>query len=211
MVKRYDVEGVVSPGGRYSHVAETEPGARFYHLAGRTGIHPDGTIGKDFTEQAELVYANLNQILKECGMTFDNLVKTTVFSRRSRGQAGASQSPEEGVRRCGAAEYAAHRKGPGSPRTANRGGCHCSQGLRILFQLPVLPTVEARFDNHVAKAQCVAGASAKVVKHKQRSNVALLEFAAENVAAINFDGWISLGEGQRDETHTCADIISACN
>jgi enamine deaminase RidA (YjgF/YER057c/UK114 family) len=79
MVKRYDVDGVVSPGGRYSHVAETEPGARFYHLAGRTGIHPDGTIGKDFKEQAELVYANLKQILKECGMTFDNLVKTTVF------------------------------------------------------------------------------------------------------------------------------------
>ena len=69
-----------------------------------------------------------------------------------------------------------------------------------------MPTVEARFDNNVAKAQCVAGASAKVVKHKQRSNVALLELAAENVTAINFGGWISLGEGQRNETHTCADI-----
>ncbi len=79
MVKRYDVDGVVSPGGRYSHVSETKPGACFYHLAGRTGIHPDGTIGKNFKEQAELVYANLKQILKECGMTFDNLVKTTVY------------------------------------------------------------------------------------------------------------------------------------
>ena len=79
MVKRYDVDSVVSPGGRYTHVAETGPGARFYHLAGRTGVALDGTIGKDFKEQAELVYANLRQILKECGLTFDNLVKITVY------------------------------------------------------------------------------------------------------------------------------------
>ena len=79
MVKRYDVDGVRSPGGRYSHVAETEPGARLYHLAGQTGFAPDGTMGKDFREQAELVYANIEQILKECGMTFGNLIKITVF------------------------------------------------------------------------------------------------------------------------------------
>jgi DNA-binding PadR family transcriptional regulator len=57
MVKRYDVDGVVSPGGRYSHVAETEPGARFYHLDGRTGIHPDGTISMNFEEQVAGAYS----------------------------------------------------------------------------------------------------------------------------------------------------------
>jgi enamine deaminase RidA (YjgF/YER057c/UK114 family) len=36
-------------------------------------------MGKDFREQAELVYANIEQILKECGMTFGNLIKITVF------------------------------------------------------------------------------------------------------------------------------------
>ena len=79
MVKRYDVEGVRSPGGRYSHVAESEPGARLYHLAGQTGFTPDGKMGKDFNEQAEFIYQNIEQILKECGMTLDNLVKTTTF------------------------------------------------------------------------------------------------------------------------------------
>tara|TARA_B100000315_G_scaffold166544_1_gene155133 strand:- start:45 stop:431 length:387 start_codon:yes stop_codon:yes gene_type:complete len=79
MVNRYDVEGVRSPGGRYSHVAESEPGARLYHLSGQTGFAPDGTMGKDFREQAELIYQNIEQILKECGMTLDNLVKVTTF------------------------------------------------------------------------------------------------------------------------------------
>lgn len=79
MVKRYDVDGVRSPGGRYSHVAETEPGARLFHLAGQTGFAPDGTMGKDFNEQAEHIYSNIGQILKECDMTFGNLIKVTTF------------------------------------------------------------------------------------------------------------------------------------
>jgi enamine deaminase RidA (YjgF/YER057c/UK114 family) len=79
MVKRYDVDGVRSPGGRYSHVGEIGTGARLYHLAGQTGFSPDGAMGKDFREQAQLIYQNIEQILKECGMTLDNLVKTTTF------------------------------------------------------------------------------------------------------------------------------------
>jgi hypothetical protein len=36
MVKRYDVDGVRSPGGRFSHVGEIGPNARIFHLAGHT-------------------------------------------------------------------------------------------------------------------------------------------------------------------------------
>ena len=42
MVKRYDVDGVRSPGGRYSHVGQIGPNAEVFHLAGQTGVAPDG-------------------------------------------------------------------------------------------------------------------------------------------------------------------------
>ena len=59
MVKRYDVDGVRSPGGRFSHVGEIGPGGRVYHLAGQTGTAPDGRIGDGIEEQSELVYNNI--------------------------------------------------------------------------------------------------------------------------------------------------------
>jgi 2-iminobutanoate/2-iminopropanoate deaminase len=79
MVKRYDVEGVQSPGGKFSHVGEIGPNAKLFHLAGQTGTAPDGRIGKDIAEQAELVYQNIGTVLEQCGLDFSNLVKITVF------------------------------------------------------------------------------------------------------------------------------------
>ena len=79
MVKRYDVTGVRSPGGPYSHVAEIGPNARVYHLAGQTGVSLDGRIGGGIEEQAALVYQNIATILAECGMGVENLAKVTVF------------------------------------------------------------------------------------------------------------------------------------
>ena len=79
MVKRYDVTGVGPPGGPYSHVAQSGPDAQVYHLAGQTGVAPDGRIGEGIEEQAALVYQNIATILAECGMGVENLAKVTVF------------------------------------------------------------------------------------------------------------------------------------
>lgn len=79
MVKRYDVDGVRSPGGRFSHVGEIGPNARLFHLAGQTGTAPDGRVGDGIEEQSALVYQNIETVLKECGMGLENLVKITVF------------------------------------------------------------------------------------------------------------------------------------
>ena len=79
MVKRYDVDGVRSPGGRFSHVGEIGPNARLFHLAGQTGTAPDGRVGDGIEEQSALVYQNIKTVLKECGMGLENLVKITVF------------------------------------------------------------------------------------------------------------------------------------
>lgn len=79
MVKRYDVDGVRSPGGRFSHVGEIGPGGRVYHLAGQTGTAPDGRIGDGIEEQSELVYNNILTVLEQCGMSVANLAKVTIY------------------------------------------------------------------------------------------------------------------------------------
>jgi enamine deaminase RidA (YjgF/YER057c/UK114 family) len=79
MVKRYDVDGVRSPGGRNSLVAEVEAASQMYFLAGQTGMDVDGNIGAGLTEQAEICYARVARILSECGLGLDNLVRLTVY------------------------------------------------------------------------------------------------------------------------------------
>ncbi len=79
MVKRYNVKGVNDPQGRFSHVGEIGPNARIFHLAGQTGGAMDGTVSSDFATQARQVYANITQVLKECGMDWSNVVKVTTF------------------------------------------------------------------------------------------------------------------------------------
>ena len=79
MVKRYNLEGVNNPQGRFSHVGEIGPNARLFHLAGQTGVRPDGTVSQDFAEQARQVYRNLTTVLAGCGMDWQNVAKVTVF------------------------------------------------------------------------------------------------------------------------------------
>ena len=79
MVKRYDVNSVRSPGGRYSHVGEIGPGGRVFHLAGQTGTAPDGTTPEGIEAQSRQVYQNIASILEECGMGLENLVKVTIY------------------------------------------------------------------------------------------------------------------------------------
>jgi 2-iminobutanoate/2-iminopropanoate deaminase len=79
MVKRYDVDGVRSPGGRFSHVGQIGPNAELFHLAGQTGVAPDGTVGDGIAEQSAIVYRNIATVLEQCGMGFENLVKVTIF------------------------------------------------------------------------------------------------------------------------------------
>lgn len=79
MVKRYNVDGVNNPQGRFSHVGEIGPNARLFHLAGQTGARPDGSIPSDFAGQASQAYRNISVVLAGCGMDWQNLVKITVF------------------------------------------------------------------------------------------------------------------------------------
>jgi enamine deaminase RidA (YjgF/YER057c/UK114 family) len=73
---------IAPPVGRYSHGIAVPAGARLLFVAGQIGSRPDGTVPSDFAEQARNAWSNLLAILKEGGMTADNLVKTTAYLTR---------------------------------------------------------------------------------------------------------------------------------
>jgi enamine deaminase RidA (YjgF/YER057c/UK114 family) len=79
MVKRYDIDGINPTGGRFSQVGEIGPNARLFYLAGQTAGRPDGTFAVDFKGQAEQVYKNIADVLKGCGLSTANIVKTTTY------------------------------------------------------------------------------------------------------------------------------------
>ena len=78
MPRRLDPPGV-APALRYWHGAEVAPNSRFVYSAGQVGRRPDGTIPEDFSEQVENCYRNLGCVLTDAGMSFDDIVKITVF------------------------------------------------------------------------------------------------------------------------------------
>jgi 2-iminobutanoate/2-iminopropanoate deaminase len=79
MVKRYCIDGVNPTGGRFSHVGEVAKGGQIFYLAGQTAGRPDGNVARDIRGQAAQVFKNIEGVLKGCGMSFDNIVKTTTY------------------------------------------------------------------------------------------------------------------------------------
>jgi 2-iminobutanoate/2-iminopropanoate deaminase len=73
---------IAAPVGRYTHVVEAPPGLRWVHLSGQVGMRPDGTLGGDFAEQAEIACRNVLAGVASAGMTVGAIVKLTVFLTR---------------------------------------------------------------------------------------------------------------------------------
>ena len=69
-----------APGaiGPYSQAVKAE--GRFLFLSGQIPLTPAGElVSGDVRTQAEQVMANLEAVLKEAGLTFANVVKTTIL------------------------------------------------------------------------------------------------------------------------------------
>jgi 2-iminobutanoate/2-iminopropanoate deaminase len=66
------------PAG-YSHGIEVSSPARTLYVAGQLGLAADGSIPEEMAGQTALVFQNMNDVLSAAGMTFEDIVKTTVF------------------------------------------------------------------------------------------------------------------------------------
>ncbi len=67
------------PAGGYAQAIEVTNNARTLYISGQIPVAKDGAIPDDFEGQCWLAWRNLEAQLHSAGMTFDNLVKVTVF------------------------------------------------------------------------------------------------------------------------------------
>jgi 2-iminobutanoate/2-iminopropanoate deaminase len=69
-----------APIGPYSQAVDT---GGFLFVSGQIPLDPEGggVVGEGIEAQAEAALANLREVLAAAGLTFANLVKTTVFIR----------------------------------------------------------------------------------------------------------------------------------
>lgn len=75
----FNPDGVAAPVGGYAHGCLVTEGRRILFVSGQIPAAPDGSIPADFESQARNVWRNIETVLKQAGMGFDNLVKVTAF------------------------------------------------------------------------------------------------------------------------------------
>ena len=69
----------VQPTGGYPQAVEVVGAKRLLFVSGQIPVRADGTLPKEFKEQARLAWANVEAQLRAAGMGLDNLVKVTIF------------------------------------------------------------------------------------------------------------------------------------
>ena len=69
----------VQPTGGYPQAVEVAGAKRLLFVSGQIPVRADGTLPKEFKDQARLAWANVEAQLRAAGMSLDNLVKVTIF------------------------------------------------------------------------------------------------------------------------------------
>lgn len=64
---------------RFSHGKLVPAGAQWLYTAGQTGRDIDGRIGDSIEEQSDFAMRSLYHIVKEAGMTSDDVIKMTIY------------------------------------------------------------------------------------------------------------------------------------
>jgi enamine deaminase RidA (YjgF/YER057c/UK114 family) len=82
-------DDVAPPFATYAHGVEIDGPARFLFGAGQVGVDRDGRVGDGVTEQAELVWRNIDRVLASAGMGIRDIVQLTMYllDRNDRAEA----------------------------------------------------------------------------------------------------------------------------
>ena len=78
MLKAVNFSDRAVPNG-FSHAVEVGGASRMLFLSGQVGRLPDGTMADGMVEQTKVTLTRLEDLLKNAGMTFENVVKSTIF------------------------------------------------------------------------------------------------------------------------------------
>jgi len=105
-MRRINAELAPQPASAYSQAIEVSASTRTLFISGQLGTETDGTTPPGIEEQARLAWRNLGFQLEAAGMTFDNLVKVTMYfpnpddipaSRPARAEALGDRRPASTV------------------------------------------------------------------------------------------------------------------
>jgi 2-iminobutanoate/2-iminopropanoate deaminase len=81
MVERRSISADNAPEavGGYSQAIEIRNANRILYISGQIPVDPQGNVPEAFSDQARLVWRNVEAQLRAADMSFDNLVKVTIF------------------------------------------------------------------------------------------------------------------------------------
>jgi 2-iminobutanoate/2-iminopropanoate deaminase len=63
----------------YAQCVEVSGASRLVYVSGQVPVREDGSVPTGFEDQARVVWENVRRQLAAADMTFDNLVKVTIF------------------------------------------------------------------------------------------------------------------------------------
>ena len=67
------------PFANYAHAISVPAGARWLFVSGQLGVDLAGAIPSDVAAQAELIFQNIAKILRDGGMTLQDLVRLNAY------------------------------------------------------------------------------------------------------------------------------------
>lgn len=78
-MKSLNPKTIASPFGRYAHGTEVSAFGSLVQTSGQLGLSADGSIPESVTQQAEICFSNIDEILREGGMTRADIFHVTAF------------------------------------------------------------------------------------------------------------------------------------
>jgi len=71
--------GIAPPAANYEHAVLAEGASRILHTSGIVPVKPDGTVPEGITAQAEVIWQNIREILKEASMEVTDIALVTTY------------------------------------------------------------------------------------------------------------------------------------
>ncbi len=73
------IRPIAPTGHAYAQACEVAGATRWLFVSGQVPATADGAVPPEYADQYELAWRNVESQLRAAGMTFDNLVKVTIF------------------------------------------------------------------------------------------------------------------------------------
>ena len=71
--------GIAPPAANYEHAVLAEGASRILHTSGIVPVKPDGTVPESISAQAEVIWQNIREILKEASMEVTDIALVTTY------------------------------------------------------------------------------------------------------------------------------------